>query len=441
MRPLSIREPPAPRPGSTGGPSAGYGTCKCGTNVETDTRRTLQETCPVCNNLFQPKSELYDRRPLKACDKSHTICADCWNECSKRPDGKCPTCGDNLLSKVVVQKVINELIANCASVLEISDKDIELEEEPFASGAFGKVYKAKWGQENVVVKVIKEKSEEAIQAAKCEANLTLRLNHHNVIKLFGITYVKPKHKAMAVKVGIVMETAEHGSLDKWIGKIDERKGNKIALGIIDGLEYIHKQKVIHRDLKPKNILMCGPKDDMIPKIADFGVAKVIQTAIATHTSVGEYMYMAPEVRLNSKYARYDFKADIYSLAMTLFEIFNEEDIEHVSDDVVNFIMEVHGGNIGEFPESSKVPLHLRNVIVRGWNNDPNERPALSEYRSRLRGKIILVSPPVLYWYKCISYLQGRSQYEARRSNCLVLFSCSTIRLTSILSNVQVATSN
>ena len=361
--------------------------------VETD-ERTLQETCPGCYNLFQPKSQLYDRRPLVACVKRHTICADCWNEYRKRPGGKCPTCGDSLLSKRVVQKVINELIANCASVLEILDTEIELEKHPFARGAFGKVYKAKWGHRNVVVKVIKEKSEEAKQDAKCEANLTLRLNHNNVIKLFGIMYVKQK-------IGIVMEKAEHGSLDEWIGKINERKGTKIALGIIDGLEYVHKQKAIHRDLKPKNILMCGPKDDMIPKLADFGVAKVIQTAIATHTSVGEYMYMAPEVRLNPKYARYDFKADIYSLAMTLFEIFNKENIEHVPEDVMNFIMEVHGGKIGVFPESSKVPMHLRNVIMRGWYTDPKERPALSHYRSSLHGKIYSVCPPLLHTYTFI----------------------------------------
>ena len=288
---------------------------------------------------------------------------------------------------MVVQQVINELIANCASVLEIVDTDIKLEKKSFASGTFGKVYEAKWSHENVVVKVIKEKSEEAKQNAKCEANLTLRLNHDNVIKLFGITYVKQK-------IAIVMEKAEHGSLDEWIGKIDERKGTKIALGIINGLEYVHKQKVIHRDIKPKNILMCGPKDDMIPKIADFGVANVIQTASATHTHVGEYMYMAPEVRVNPRYARYNFKADIYSLTMTLFEIFNEEDIEHIPEDVMNFILKVHGGKIGEFPESSKLPMHLRNVILRGWDNNPNKRPALSEYRSSLLGKIYLVRPPV-----------------------------------------------
>ena len=163
-----------------------------------------------------------------------------------------------------------ELIEKCASLLEISVKELLMEKQPFAHGGFGKVYRATWREADVVVKVVKAKSEEEKQDAKCEANLTLRLHHPNVIKLFGITCVKQRKEQNVTveKLGIVMELAERGSLDEWIGKINREKETQIALGIIDGLEYVHSQKVIHRDIKPKNILMCGPKDDMIPKLAD-----------------------------------------------------------------------------------------------------------------------------------------------------------------------------
>jgi len=269
-----------------------------------------------------------------------------------------------------------ELIQNCASILEISVTEIEMQKEPFARGGFGKVYMAKWRKENVVVKVMEANSEEDEQAVKSEANITLRLNHPNVIKLFGITCVNRKQH------GIVMEKAEHGSLDMWIGKIDHEKLTKIALGIIDGLEYVHSQKVIHRDIKPKNILMFGPPDDMIAKIADFGVAKVIQTAIMTHTRVGQELYMAPEVRLHLQYS---FAADIFSLAMTLFEMFNEEHVLHASDEVKRFILQIRRGRIERIPESCKVPTYLRNVIKQGWSEEPEERPTLDEYRSTLHG--------------------------------------------------------
>jgi len=267
---------------------------------------------------------------------------------------------------------------NSASMQEISVTDIEMEKEPFARGGFGKVYMAKWREEDVVVKVINAYNHDVEEGVMHEANVAFRLEHPNIIKLFGITYIK------RTKLGIVMEKAQHDSLDIWIGKIDREQLTKIALGIIDGLEYVHSQHVVHRDIKPKNILMCGAKDDMIPKIADFGTSKVIQTAMMTHTTVGHWTYMAPEVRMNKKYG---FTADIFSLAMTLFEMFNEQRLSHASDEVKDFTQGLIAGRISAIPTSYKVPAYLRNVIERGWSEKPEERPTIDEYRSTLHGNI------------------------------------------------------
>jgi len=334
----------------------------------------------VCCNLFLAKSELVDRRPLVACVSGDTLCADCCKECRKRPGGKCPTCGDDLLTTLVPNKTLMELIENYSSLLEISFKEIEMQQECFARGAFGQVYKATWCKENVVknvvIKVIMADSEAEKRAVKDEANLTLRLSHANVIELFGITRVKGN------RFGIVMEEAVHGSLDKCIGKIDHGQLTKIALDIIDGLIYVHSQRVMHRDIKPQNILMFGRKDDMIPKIADFGVSKVIETAIKTRTKVGQDLYMAPEVKM---FGRYGFPADIFSLAIMLFEMFNEQLLSNSSAVVQQFIFGVHAGRFGTIPASCKVPLYLRDVIKRGWNESPESRPELSEYSSILQG--------------------------------------------------------
>jgi len=262
----------------------------------------------------------------------------------------------------------------------ISIKDINIENEPFARGGFGEVYMAKWRKVNVVVKVINASTEEEKQAVKCEANITCRLDHPNVIKLFGTTHVNHKRPA------IVMEKAEHRSLDTWVGKIDHEKLTKIALGITDGLEYVHSKKVIHRDIKPKNILMFGPVNDMIPKIADFGVAKLIQT-YTVHTKVGEELYMAPEVRLNLPYS---FTADIFSLAMMLFEMFNEQLLSHASEEVSRYILQVHSGETSAIPKKCKVPQYLRKVVEGGLNRDACRRPTLSTYRLTLNGKYLLL---------------------------------------------------
>jgi len=265
-------------------------------------------------------------------------------------------------------------------MLEISSQQIEWGEK-FASGGFSDVYMAKWNNKDVAVKVFKEKIKEkqAVADVKYEAGITFSLKHENIIKLYGIV------RKQSEILGIVLENAANRSLDRWIGKIGYEKLTKIALGIIDGLEYVHSQKVMHRDIKPNNILMCGPEDDMIPKIADFGVSKVIHTSLLkTHTRAGHELYMAPEARMSF---RSSFPADIFSLSMTLFEMFNNQLIRESSEDVMHFMLMLHGGMIGEIPESCEVPLYLCDVIKRGWDNNPDKRPKLSEYRSTLRGKV------------------------------------------------------
>ena len=343
--------------------------------VDAGKRKELQRTCPVCKILFHAVSAHRDRRPLVACVNGHTICADCRNTYHKPPDGKCPTCGYDISEEETVNQALMELIENCASVLEIPFSEIHMKKKPFARGGFGAVYDAQWRDAIVVVKVIEAESEEEKQAVKSEASLTLRLNHPHVIELFCISWM-PSNKP-----GIVMEKAKHGSLDMWIGKIDHDKLIKIALGIIDGLEYVHLQHVIHRDIKPKNILMCGQQDDMIPKIADFGVSKVIETLMMTQSRVGQELYMAPEVRLN---LQYNFTADIYSLAMSLFEMFNEQLIQESPKEVNRFILQLHSGKDHNIPSSCKVPRHLRNVIEGGWCGNPDNRPALTTYRFKLK---------------------------------------------------------
>ena len=132
--------------------------------------------------------------------------------------------------------------------------------------------------------------------------------------------------------------------------------------------------------------MFGPTDDMIPKIADFGVAKLISPEVMTHSTVGQEPYMAPEVRVH---LQYNLTADIFSLAMTLFEIFNEQLTRKSSDEVKRFIAGMQTGTTAKIPDSCKVPLYLRNVIERGLNTIPEERPTLSDYRNMLHGKHLI----------------------------------------------------
>jgi len=267
---------------------------------------------------------------------------------------------------------------NDGSAVEIPFTEIDMEEMPFAFGGFGEVYKAKWQESNVAVKVFRVMNEKQKLPFMHEVNLIFFLNHPNIIDLFGVTNVS------GWQLGIVMEMAEHGSLDCWIGKMERGQEIKIAMCVVNGLQYVHSQNVMHRDIKPKNILMCGPKDDMIPKIADFGSAKLIEK-VTQNTKVGEIYYMAPEI---AQRRQYGFQADIFSLAMTMFEMFNEQLIQESPEEVKNFVENVLRGQNAKIPKIHTVSLNLRNLIERGLNENPDTRPTLPEY---LQGKNILYS--------------------------------------------------
>ena len=259
---------------------------------------------------------------------------------------------------------------DASSVPKISANDIEMAETPIAKGRFGKVYRAKWKNATVAIKVVKVKNDEDKKATEQEVSITLRMKNKNVIKQFGITPLEIE------KLGIVMEWAEHGSLDIWIGKTDRGELTNIALGIVSGLMYVHSQNVMHGDIKPRNILLSTRNDKMCPKLSDFGLSKVLEQTMAHTARAATIAYMAPEVKW---FIEPGFKADIFSLARMLFEIFNEQLLSNSSREVQQCI------GSGIIPENCNVPMCLRNVVERGWNERPQERPSLSEFYSTLKG--------------------------------------------------------
>ena len=352
-----------------------------------------EKSCPACYTMFLATMEFGDRRPVIACGNGDSICADCFSKLRGKRDAKCPTCDSDLLPTQIVNKTLLEIIETYTSVLdrcpEISVDELKVEKEPFAEGAFGKVYDAKWREQHVVIKVVVSSTDidRQIKELKCEANLAIGLLHPNVVRLFGTTWVLKDKKYF----GIVMEKAEHGSLDKWIGKMDQEKTARVSLGIIDGLYYVHSRQVVHRDIKPQNILMCGPENDIIPKIADFGVSKVIQT-VTMHTAIGSPLYMAPEVR---NFTAYGSSADIYSLAMMLFEMFSGQPSSQESDTMHKTMTYVIARRITKIPDDFKVPVCLHSVIERGWDATSDKRPSLSEYRSAMKTLIKEPTLPVM----------------------------------------------
>jgi len=186
--------------------------------------------------------------------------------------------------------------------------------ETLGAGGMGTVYKARDTQLErfVALKLLhKDLSSEADRHAQLqqEARIAASVNHPNVVQIFSLGM---DHGQFYV----VMELIDYGSLDDFIesqGRLTEHQVLDIGIQIARGLRAAHRKGLIHRDVKPANILFV---DEQAAKIGDFGIA-----AFATHDPQsnrviwGTPAYVAPERLCNQPE---DIRSDIYSLGATLF---------------------------------------------------------------------------------------------------------------------------
>ncbi|KAI3924111.1 hypothetical protein MKW92_001316 [Papaver armeniacum] len=185
-------------------------------------------------------------------------------------------------------------------------------------GGFGTVYKGTLsdGQE-IAVKRLSENSGQGEEEFKNEVVLLAKLQHNNLVRLLGFC-LDGNEKLL------VYEFMQHGSLDQFLfdpikcTSLNWERRYKIIRGIAKGLLYLHEDsplKIIHRDLKASNVLL---GDDMVPKISDFGMARMVnQNQASTKRICGTFGYMAPEYAMQGKFSA---KSDVFSFGVLILEI-------------------------------------------------------------------------------------------------------------------------
>ncbi len=187
--------------------------------------------------------------------------------------------------------------------------------ERIGSGGMADVYKAVDTRLNrlVAVKVLKSEfsnDTNFISRFKNEAKSAAGLSHPNIVSVYDVGEDNGLHY-------IVMELVEGITLKKFIekkGRLEVREAVGISIQIAQGMEAAHEHGIIHRDIKPQNIMIS--RDGKV-KVADFGIAKVVSSDTYTQNAVGSVHYLSPE---QARGGYYDERSDIYSLGVTLYEM-------------------------------------------------------------------------------------------------------------------------
>ena len=187
------------------------------------------------------------------------------------------------------------------------------------SGGMSDVYKAKDHKlnRNVAVKVLKQEFSEDrnfVSKFRIEAQSAAGLSHPNIVSIYDVGDDNNLYY-------IVMELIEGITLKKYIqkkGKLSVKETTSIAIQVAQGIECAHNNHIIHRDIKPQNIIIS--KEGKV-KVTDFGIARAVSANTINSNAMGSVHYISPE---QARGGYLDEKSDIYSLGITMFEMLTGE---------------------------------------------------------------------------------------------------------------------
>lgn len=259
--------------------------------------------------------------------------------------------------------------------------------EEVGKGGMALVYKAWCNLLNryVAIKVLKEEfkdDKEFVHRFNVEAQAAARISNPHVVSIYDVGYQSGFYY-------IVMEYIEGITLKEYIAENDRlswREAVSFAAQIAEGLEAAHKNHVIHRDIKPQNIIMTP---EGVLKVTDFGIARASNsqaTMTMANTAIGTVHYLSPE---QARGGYTDSRTDIYSLGVVLYEMltgklpFTDESpvavaIKHIQEEPTP-IRELN----------PKIPASVERVTMRAMNKDPEKRYATAgEFVKELRQVLI-----------------------------------------------------
>ena len=250
--------------------------------------------------------------------------------------------------------------------------------EQLGEGGMAKVYNAfdSRAERNVAIKVIlpsRRSSQLFLQQFETEAKALANLTHTNIVKVFnyGIEDGQPY---------LVMDFIPGGTLKEAMSRpISWQTAAAILAPIARALDYVHQQQIVHRDVKPSNILLY---EDFRPMLSDFGIVKLLEAKeeaanSAIGVGVGTPEYMSPEQGMGKDV---DFRADIYSLGLVFYEMVTGQKpftadtpmaaiLRHITDDLT-LPSQIDRG----------IPKFVEDAMLRAVQKNPEDRyPSMESF--------------------------------------------------------------
>lgn len=248
--------------------------------------------------------------------------------------------------------------------------------DELGDGAFGTVYKAKHKESEVLAaaKIIEIKDEEELKDFRVEIDILSSCKHKYVVGLVE-TYLYQS------KLWMLIEFCEGGALDDIMLDLEkpltEPQIKVVCKQTLEALTFLHASRVIHRDLKAGNILLTS---DGNIRLADFGVsAQNKRTAQKRDSFIGTPYWMAPEVILceTFKDQPYNYKADIWSLGVTLIELAEMEPPYHDLNPM-RVLIKIPKADPPKLQFRSKWSKQFSDFIAKCLDKNPETRPSAAE---------------------------------------------------------------
>lgn len=240
--------------------------------------------------------------------------------------------------------------------------------EQIGSGGMSAVYKAKCHKLNrlVAIKVLKEEfsnDSNFVGKFKMEAQAAAGLSHPNIVSVYDVIDEGKIHY-------IVMELIEGITLKSYITKkgcLEIKESIGIAIQVAQGMAAAHEQHIIHRDIKPQNMIIS--RDGKV-KVADFGIARAVSAQTLTSAAMGSVHYISPE---QARGGFSDERSDIYSLGITMYEMVTGR-LPFEGDNTVSIAL-AHLEDAIVPPSVYKpgIPISLERIILKCTEKKPERR--------------------------------------------------------------------